>query len=111
MLLALLIAHSGEEVEVYFEEKHIVSPRAWIFRKIFGKSVLRKTKLGASKRSGAGLAQLVEQLICNQWVGSSSLSTGTIFPHILPRVGSRYLEQSVCRWSLSIFALRRGGGS
>jgi hypothetical protein len=25
----------------------------------------------------AGLAQLVEQLICNQWVGSSNLSTGT----------------------------------
>jgi hypothetical protein len=28
----------------------------------------------------AGLAQLVEHLICNQRVGSSSLSTGTSFP-------------------------------
>lgn len=27
----------------------------------------------------ADLAQLVELLICNQWVGSSSLSIGTIF--------------------------------
>ena len=27
----------------------------------------------------AGLAQLVEHLICNQGVGSSSLLTGTIF--------------------------------
>ena len=27
----------------------------------------------------APIAQLVEQLICNQWVGSSSLSGGTIF--------------------------------
>ena len=26
----------------------------------------------------ADIAQLVEQLICNQWVGSSSLSVGTI---------------------------------
>ena len=26
----------------------------------------------------APIAQLVEQLICNQWVGSSSLSGGTI---------------------------------
>ncbi len=26
----------------------------------------------------ASIAQLVEQLICNQWVGSSSLSGGTI---------------------------------
>ena len=25
----------------------------------------------------AALAQLVEQLICNQWVGSSNLSSGT----------------------------------
>ena len=32
------------------------------------------------KRLGsAPIAQLVEQLICNQWVGSSSLSGGTIF--------------------------------
>ena len=28
----------------------------------------------------APIAQLVEQLICNQWVGSSSLSGGTILP-------------------------------
>lgn len=28
----------------------------------------------------AGLAQLVEHLICNQGVGSSSLSAGTIHP-------------------------------
>ena len=27
----------------------------------------------------APIAQLVEQLICNQWVGSSSLSGGTTF--------------------------------
>ena len=27
----------------------------------------------------APIAQLVEQLICNQWVGSSSLSGGTIY--------------------------------
>ena len=27
----------------------------------------------------AGLAQLVEQLICNQWVGGSNPSSGTIF--------------------------------
>ena len=27
----------------------------------------------------AALAQLVEQLICNQWVGSSNLSSGTTF--------------------------------
>ena len=27
----------------------------------------------------ADIAQLVEQLICNQWVGSSSLSGGTMF--------------------------------
>ena len=26
----------------------------------------------------AGLAQLVEQLICNQWVGGSNPSSGTI---------------------------------
>ena len=37
---------------------------------------------GGSSASGAAVnalvAQLVEQLICNQWVGSSSLSGGTI---------------------------------
>lgn len=31
-------------------------------------------------QSKADLAQLVELLICNQWVGSSSLSVGTINP-------------------------------
>ena len=29
------------------------------------------------KNINAALAQLVEQLICNQWVGSSNLSSGT----------------------------------
>ena len=31
----------------------------------------------------ADIAQLVELLICNQWVGSSSLSVGTIQKHRL----------------------------
>lgn len=31
-------------------------------------------------RENADIAQLVELLICNQWVGSSSLSVGTIKP-------------------------------
>ena len=30
----------------------------------------------------APIAQLVEQLICNQWVGSSSLSGGTMFQRL-----------------------------
>ena len=34
----------------------------------------------------ANIAQLVELLICNQWVGSSSLSVGTIKPLGFPRV-------------------------
>ena len=32
----------------------------------------------AASLQNAPIAQLVEQLICNQWVGSSSLSGGTI---------------------------------
>ena len=32
----------------------------------------------AASLQDAPIAQLVEQLICNQWVGSSSLSGGTI---------------------------------
>ena len=32
----------------------------------------------------ADIAQLVELLICNQWVGSSSLSVGTIKTKIAP---------------------------
>ena len=36
------------------------------------------TALGYKKFRCADIAQLVEQLICNQWVGSSSLSVGTI---------------------------------
>ena len=36
----------------------------------------------------APIAQLVEQLICNQWVGSSSLSGGTIkSPKTIPQTG------------------------
>jgi hypothetical protein len=33
--------------------------------------------LGLESARRAGVAQLVEQLICNQWVGSSILSAGT----------------------------------
>ena len=41
--------------------------------------LIDKKKRFAYKSSiGAGIAQLVEQLICNHQVGSSSLSAGTI---------------------------------
>ena len=38
------------------------------------------TNLATEKVFAAAIAQLVEHLICNQRVGSSSLSGGTIFP-------------------------------
>ena len=37
------------------------------------------TNLASKKVSAAAIAQLVEHLICNQRVGSSSLSGGTTF--------------------------------
>ena len=46
----------------------------------------------------APIAQLVEQLICNQWVGSSSLSGGTIFFKGLAEI----------RWAFCFLGLRRG---
>ena len=39
---------------------------------------LKNFSLSSTRKRGASIAQLVEQLICNQWVGSSSLSGGTI---------------------------------
>ena len=41
-------------------------------------SLLQKRGALFSYPRSAPIAQLVEQLICNQWVGSSSLSGGTI---------------------------------
>ena len=38
---------------------------------------LKIFSLSFTRKRGASIAQLVEQLICNQWVGSSSLSGGT----------------------------------
>ena len=38
---------------------------------------LKIFSLSSTRKRGASIAQLVEQLICNQWVGSSSLSGGT----------------------------------
>ena len=38
------------------------------------------TNLATEKVFAAAIAQLVEHLICNQRVGSSSLSAGTTFP-------------------------------
>ena len=41
----------------------------------------------------AGLAQLVEQLICNQWVGGSNPSSGTIKPEkYIPKQFSRNMN-------------------
>ncbi len=40
---------------------------------------LKNFSLSSTRKRGASIAQLVEQLICNQWVGSSSLSGGTMF--------------------------------
>jgi hypothetical protein len=40
----------------------------------------------AKDARSAGLAQMVEQLICNQWVGSSSLSAGASFPHSIGHI-------------------------
>ena len=41
-------------------------------------SLLQERRALFNCPSSAPIAQLVEQLICNQWVGSSSLSGGTI---------------------------------
>ena len=46
----------------------------------------------------APIAQLVEQLICNQWVGSSSLSGGTIVFKGLAEI----------RWAFCFFGLQMG---
>lgn len=52
----------------------------------------------------AGLAQLVEHLICNQRVGSSSLSTGTTFPLQFMRfdllAGPVFARRSACQMSI-----------
>ncbi len=42
---------------------------------------LRAAAQHTNKSAEAGLAQLVEHLICNQGVTSSNLVTGTIFPN------------------------------
>ena len=41
-------------------------------------SLLQERSALFNYQRSAPIAQLVEQLICNQWVGSSSLSGGTI---------------------------------
>ena len=46
----------------------------------------------------APIAQLVEQLICNQWVGSSSLSGGTIF----------FKGLAVIRWAFCVSGVPSG---
>ena len=44
---------------------------------VFSDMAKHRSSIAASLQD-APIAQLVEQLICNQWVGSSSLSGGTI---------------------------------
>ena len=44
---------------------------------VFSDMAKHRSPIAASLQD-APIAQLVEQLICNQWVGSSSLSGGTI---------------------------------
>ena len=72
------------------------------------------TNLASKKVSAAAIAQLVEHLICNQRVGSSSLSGGTTFPQHIQY--DEYLSLELIVWGYAgdtlffdIPVFRRGG--
>ena len=60
-------------MEIYYLKIYKKYRNRFFITKIYCKNT--KMFLGSFR---ASIAQLVEQLICNQWVGSSSLSGGTI---------------------------------
>lgn len=51
------------------------------------------------------MAQLVAQLICNQWVGSSSLSIGTIFIRVTKMKEKLEIIESVLSIIVSLIAI------
>ena len=54
------------------------------------------TNLATEKVFAAAIAQLVEHLICNQRVGSSSLSGGTTFPQYIQLDNGLSPDAPVC---------------